>query len=340
MSSFRNVEDLQITNSHLREIHKENLEPFKKLGRLILTSNEIEELEEDLFVHNKKLQHIYLLRNNIKTVKIEVFAGLNLRNLNLCENECMKPSNDPKIEEFLSKNADKCSNVNEKTTTRSETTTKHPVDVETSTTSQEPTSSNTEISTSTELTKTQRSIIKRVKRASKSSEIELKIAKISIEFRDLPVINNSFVEILQDYPLVTSKESARKGKVSNLEYLEPNESKPVDSKSDGWIMEPKQLIAYASTGVGVLITLNVMICVALYRRKGKRSSYKCEIAQESRDENELKGSTTFKRAVKKKPRKEALPTPPDSESSVIYANSPVMREVVYTDVTIAPKGEL
>jgi hypothetical protein len=66
---FKNITQLMIQNSKLREISKEILKQFLKLEDLDLSNNQLEEMPKDLFEFNKKLKIIILSSNKIQKIE-------------------------------------------------------------------------------------------------------------------------------------------------------------------------------------------------------------------------------------------------------------------------------
>jgi hypothetical protein len=85
---FPNLHQIFIERK-LREITKEDLEPFPKLIYLYLSFNEIEIIEKDLFIYNPELKLVFLNENRIKYVDPNVFDNLsNLVYLGFDDNDC------------------------------------------------------------------------------------------------------------------------------------------------------------------------------------------------------------------------------------------------------------
>lgn len=73
----------------LREIHKEDLQPYPKLIKLYLSYNELEVLEENLFQYNLELKLVFLDGNRIRYVHPNIFDHLsNLNYLGFHDNDC------------------------------------------------------------------------------------------------------------------------------------------------------------------------------------------------------------------------------------------------------------
>ncbi|KAL7011232.1 hypothetical protein ACKWTF_014175 [Chironomus riparius] len=85
-----NLVVLSITNSELKAIVPEDLQPFPLLKIVNLTGNEIEILQENLFVFNPNLQVLSLDSNKIKQIHPKVFENLKeLIYLGLMDNICV-----------------------------------------------------------------------------------------------------------------------------------------------------------------------------------------------------------------------------------------------------------
>lgn len=93
---FSRLEGLEIINSNLRSVIKEDLSDFKNLKYLNLKENKIEVLRNDTFKHNTKLQHIIICCNELKLIGISLFEHLNqLKHVNFKRNVCIsRKSND------------------------------------------------------------------------------------------------------------------------------------------------------------------------------------------------------------------------------------------------------
>ncbi|KAG4066059.1 hypothetical protein HA402_001306 [Bradysia odoriphaga] len=75
---------------HLKEITKNDLEPFPKLKHVWLARNQLEVIEKDLFKYNPGLVYISLRQNFIKEIDSNVFDHINrLSILELDRNECI-----------------------------------------------------------------------------------------------------------------------------------------------------------------------------------------------------------------------------------------------------------
>lgn len=88
-SIFPSISAITAEESKLREIHVEDLAPFKLLKLLYLNGNEIRVIEADLFKFNEQLELIRLDFNQISHIDAQVFSHLvNLKFLWLNENKC------------------------------------------------------------------------------------------------------------------------------------------------------------------------------------------------------------------------------------------------------------
>jgi len=67
-NTFKNLEALQVHNSGLKQIKKEDLKPFYKLRGLWMRENQLEVLEKDLFMYNTQLELIMMNDNKIKHI--------------------------------------------------------------------------------------------------------------------------------------------------------------------------------------------------------------------------------------------------------------------------------
>ncbi|XP_037042002.1 uncharacterized protein LOC119078538 [Bradysia coprophila] len=86
---FPNLIGLSV-EQHLKEITKNDLEPFPNLKHVWLARNQLEVIEEDLFVYNPDLVYISLRQNFIKEIDSNVFDHLDrLSILELDRNECL-----------------------------------------------------------------------------------------------------------------------------------------------------------------------------------------------------------------------------------------------------------
>lgn len=84
-----NLEVIKIDSTELKEIHREDLEPFKELRELTISGNLIEELEKDLFVGNVNLEKVIMDNNRIRFIHPKVFSGEKLVYIFLDRNWCM-----------------------------------------------------------------------------------------------------------------------------------------------------------------------------------------------------------------------------------------------------------
>ncbi|KAG5667095.1 hypothetical protein PVAND_015094 [Polypedilum vanderplanki] len=87
---FLNLKHFRIGDTYLKEVTKNDLEPFKELTALSFFYNNIEFIEKDLFIHNPHLEFIWLEKNKIKQIWPSVFDHLkSLKNLCLLNNKCV-----------------------------------------------------------------------------------------------------------------------------------------------------------------------------------------------------------------------------------------------------------
>lgn len=73
---FKNLVVISIDNCQLREINKEDLEPFKSLKELFSTNNEIESLPADLFNNNPMLEKLSFRKNKIRFIPQQTLTPL------------------------------------------------------------------------------------------------------------------------------------------------------------------------------------------------------------------------------------------------------------------------
>jgi len=87
---FENLKVIEISHGHLRDIRRDDLNPFELLEVLYLYSNDIEILEEGLFDNNMNLKFITLSENRIIHIDENAFDNLHqLTDLYLNRNECV-----------------------------------------------------------------------------------------------------------------------------------------------------------------------------------------------------------------------------------------------------------
>jgi len=87
---FPNLAGLEIVESKLRKISKENFLNASKLVYLDLSGNEVQELDKNLFQNNLALTDIHLKDNRIKKIHPTAFDGpKTIGNLNLQNNICL-----------------------------------------------------------------------------------------------------------------------------------------------------------------------------------------------------------------------------------------------------------
>ncbi|KAG5667074.1 hypothetical protein PVAND_015074 [Polypedilum vanderplanki] len=80
---------LDVVNCKLLEIHKNDLENFKKLVRLDLSKNKLKIIEKDLFKENTELRYLWLHNNDFKFISAKSFDHLpKLDYINLRYNPC------------------------------------------------------------------------------------------------------------------------------------------------------------------------------------------------------------------------------------------------------------
>lgn len=90
-NEFENLIAIGFDSTGMREIHKEDLEPFgEDLEFFRLSRCDIEFLEKDLFIHNPNLKVVGLHYNKIKYIHENIFASLtSMTNLWLSNNYCI-----------------------------------------------------------------------------------------------------------------------------------------------------------------------------------------------------------------------------------------------------------
>lgn len=89
---FPKITEIQIVNSQLKEVAKEDLESFRDLKVLRIVGNDIEEIKADLFYGHSRniLREIDLSDNQIKSIAKNSFKNLNkLEVINLENNKCI-----------------------------------------------------------------------------------------------------------------------------------------------------------------------------------------------------------------------------------------------------------
>lgn len=87
---FKNLRGIGIAYAHLKEIHKEDLQPFPNIVDLWLDNNDLQYIEDGLFAYNRNLQAIHLHMNKISQISPNVFDHLtSLNYLDLINNNCI-----------------------------------------------------------------------------------------------------------------------------------------------------------------------------------------------------------------------------------------------------------
>jgi hypothetical protein len=91
LESFsRDIEAIQVYNSPLREIKKENIGVFRKLKRLLIENCELESLDGDLFQSNSEIRRVSFKGNKIKAIGAEIFKSNQFLNyVDLANNLCI-----------------------------------------------------------------------------------------------------------------------------------------------------------------------------------------------------------------------------------------------------------
>lgn len=114
---FPNIDTLQVYNSKLKVIKKEDIKDFKKIKDLFLASNEIKKIPGNLFESKTDIEIIKLCCNKIEFIGSELLDGLkklkfvDLRkniNINMWFNELRNEGN-ATLEEIITEIREKCS---------------------------------------------------------------------------------------------------------------------------------------------------------------------------------------------------------------------------------------
>jgi len=85
--TFQNVKGLTITESHLKNIKKQDIADFKLLDRINISDNLIEFLPGDLFEGLENLKEISFHSNKLKIIEPNILDGLNdLKLVNISDN--------------------------------------------------------------------------------------------------------------------------------------------------------------------------------------------------------------------------------------------------------------
>lgn len=88
---FLSIEGLQIDNSKLKTISKQDLEPFKELKIISMSFNDLETLDSDLFSFNPLLKRIHFQNNRLTFIGENVLEPLsNLERAHFNGNVCIK----------------------------------------------------------------------------------------------------------------------------------------------------------------------------------------------------------------------------------------------------------
>lgn len=89
-ATFSNLEAIQVHNSGLQQITKNDLSSFPKLRGLWLRENSLAVLEKDLFMYNTNLEYIELSDNKIMHIDAVLLSALPKVNVfNLAFNYCI-----------------------------------------------------------------------------------------------------------------------------------------------------------------------------------------------------------------------------------------------------------
>lgn len=73
---FENLTQLEIFDSNLKSISKEDLKQFPRLEYLNVRENHLKELPGDLFEFNKNLEKVFFVDNKIKYIGVEILDKL------------------------------------------------------------------------------------------------------------------------------------------------------------------------------------------------------------------------------------------------------------------------
>lgn len=89
-SFFPHIAGLEVVNSGLRTIKRENIAGYKSLKYLNLMKNKIEVLSDGVFSNNPSLQYILINNNRLKVIGAEVFTPIShLKYVDLRRNTCL-----------------------------------------------------------------------------------------------------------------------------------------------------------------------------------------------------------------------------------------------------------
>lgn len=90
---FPNIVGLELANSNLKVIRKQDLSPFKVLEAIVMHGNRLESLELDTFEGNPNIVSIYLANNDFKHLNPKTFDPLpKLQALDFSSNRCISMS--------------------------------------------------------------------------------------------------------------------------------------------------------------------------------------------------------------------------------------------------------
>jgi preprotein translocase subunit SecG len=88
--AYTNIEKFTVKNSHLKEVHRDDLSQFANLKVLWLFHNDLEVIEADLFQSNLNLEEINLNNNKIWFIGENSFRNLmKLKSISLVNNLCI-----------------------------------------------------------------------------------------------------------------------------------------------------------------------------------------------------------------------------------------------------------
>lgn len=86
---FKNLEELQISNSNLRSVSSEDLEEYKNLTTLSLRGNFLTTLPSGLFMNTPNLEFVDFSFNRLKYIETDIFDDIpNLRQAFFMNNIC------------------------------------------------------------------------------------------------------------------------------------------------------------------------------------------------------------------------------------------------------------
>lgn len=83
---FESLENLNLADNSLENIHEDIFKPLKKLKIIVLRNNRLTHLPDNLFLNMNTLANIDLSHNLIESVPVRAFMGTSVKNLNLSDN--------------------------------------------------------------------------------------------------------------------------------------------------------------------------------------------------------------------------------------------------------------